>query len=66
MDKRRTFSREFKLAAVKKIIEQGLTYAVVAKDLSIRETMLRKWKKSFDEEGTFPATPPAASRSRPS
>ncbi|TWT38819.1 hypothetical protein Enr8_05130 [Blastopirellula retiformator] len=27
MPKRRTFSREFKLAAVKKIIEQGLSYA---------------------------------------
>ncbi|WP_442505482.1 IS3 family transposase [Novipirellula sp. SH528] len=53
MDKRRTFSREFKLAAVKKVIEQGLSYAAVAKDLRVGETLIRKWKKSFDEDGTF-------------
>ncbi|TWU09903.1 Transposase [Novipirellula galeiformis] len=55
MDKRRTFSREFKLAAVKKVIEQGLSYAVVAKDLRVGETLIRKWKKAFDEDGTFSA-----------
>ncbi|GAA5508034.1 IS3 family transposase ISRba6 [Novipirellula caenicola] len=53
MDKRRTFSREFKLAAVKKVIEQGLSYAAVAKDLRVGENLVRKWKKSFDEDGTF-------------
>ena len=34
MDNRRTFSREFKLAAVKKVIEQGLSYREVARELS--------------------------------
>tara|TARA_R110002073_G_C9389456_1_gene573637 strand:- start:951 stop:1241 length:291 start_codon:yes stop_codon:yes gene_type:complete len=53
MDKRRTFSREFKLAAIKKVIEQGLSYAAVAKDLRVGENLVRKWKKSFDEDGTF-------------
>jgi transposase len=53
MDTRRTFSREFKLAAVQKVIEQGLSYTAVAKDLETRNTLIRKWKKSFDEDGTF-------------
>ncbi len=55
MDKRRTFSREYKLAAVKKVIEQGLSYATVAKDLGIGDNLIRKWKKSFDKDGTFQA-----------
>jgi len=55
MDKRRTFSREYKLAAVKKVIEQGLSYTAVAKDLGIGDNLIRKWKKSFDEDGTFQA-----------
>lgn len=55
MDARRAFSREFKLAAVKKVIEHGLSDTAVAKDLGIRDTLIRKWKKSFDEDGTFQA-----------
>jgi transposase-like protein len=33
MKQRRIFSREFKLAAVKKIVEQGLSATEVARDL---------------------------------
>lgn len=55
MDKRRTFSREYKLAAVKKVIEQGLSYTAVAKDLGIGDSLIRNWKKSFDKDGTFQA-----------
>jgi len=55
MDKRRTFSREFKLAAVKKVMEQGLSYTVVARDLGVGDNLIRNWKKSFEEEGTFAA-----------
>ncbi|NND96103.1 MAG: IS3 family transposase [Pirellulaceae bacterium] len=55
MDTRRTFSREFKLAAVKKVIEHGLSYAQVAKDLGVRDSMIRKWKKGFDQDGTLQA-----------
>jgi transposase len=50
MDTRRTFSREFKLAAVKKVIEQGLSYTAIDKDLGIRDHLIRKWKKSFNED----------------
>jgi transposase-like protein len=38
MNKRRKFSRDFKLAAVKKVIETGLSRAEVARDLCVRET----------------------------
>jgi transposase-like protein len=41
MDKRRNFSREFKLAAVKKVMEQGLSYTVVARDLGVGDNLIR-------------------------
>ncbi|TWU49086.1 hypothetical protein Poly59_36990 [Rubripirellula reticaptiva] len=66
MDKRGTFSREFKLAAVKKVIEQGLWYAAVAKDLNMRETMLRNRRSPSMVKGPFRTPRLAASRSRPS
>jgi transposase-like protein len=47
VDKRRNFSREFKLAAVKKVIEQGLSYAV-ARDLGVGANLIRNWKKTFE------------------
>jgi transposase-like protein len=53
MDKRRNFSREFKLAAVKKVIEQGLSYATVARDLGVGANLIRNWKKTFEADGTF-------------
>ena len=55
MDARRVFSREFKLAAVKKITEQGLSYAVVARDLGVRDNLIRNWKKKFEQDGTLSA-----------
>lgn len=53
MDQRRTFSREFKLAAVKKIIEQGMSYAQVARDMGVRDSMIRNWKKALEKDGTL-------------
>lgn len=51
--KKRTFSREFKLAAVKKIVEQGLSYSEVARELSVSDGMLRNWRKAFESNGTL-------------
>jgi transposase len=51
--KKRTFSREFKLAAVKKIVEQGLSYAEVARELSVSDGMLRNWRTAFEADGTL-------------
>lgn len=55
MDQRRTFSRECKLAAVKKIIEQGMSYAQVARDLNVRDNLIRNWKNASEEDGTLSA-----------
>jgi transposase len=48
---RRTFTREFKLHAVKMITGQGLAYAEVARKLGVRESLLRKWKTKLDNDG---------------
>jgi transposase-like protein len=53
MKKRRIFSREFKLAAVKKIVEQGLSATEVARDLGIRSTLLHHWKRLFQVDGAL-------------
>ena len=50
---RRTFSREFKLAAVKKVVEQGLTYAEVARQLGIRDNLIQNWKNAFHADSTL-------------
>ena len=50
---RRKFSREFKLAAVKKVLEHGLSYRQVARELGIRDTYIHMWKKRFEKDGTL-------------
>lgn len=55
MRERRTFSREYKLAAVRKVIEQGLSYCQVARDLGIRDNMIHNWRKAFEADGTLQA-----------
>jgi transposase len=46
MSSRRVFTREYKLAAIKKIIEQGLTFVEAAREMGISDSALRAWKKS--------------------
>ena len=55
MEKRRVFSREYKLAAVKKIVEQGLSYSQVARDLGIGDSLLHNWRRAFEADGTLKA-----------
>ena len=55
MKKRRTFARDYKLAAVKKVIEQGLSYSQVARDLGIRDTLIHNWRRAFEADGTLAA-----------
>ena len=55
MSKRRTFSRDYKIAAVKKVIEQGLSYCQVARDLGIRDNMIHNWRKALEADGTLAA-----------
>ncbi|EJL80033.1 transposase [Variovorax sp. CF313] len=47
--RRRTFSREFKLEAVKLVTERGVTVAQAAKDLDVHENVLRKWVRELRE-----------------
>ena len=53
MKKRRTFSREYKLEAVKKVVLQGLSYCEVARDLGIRDNLIHNWRKPFEGDGTL-------------
>ncbi|MGC4398147.1 IS3 family transposase [Hydrogenophaga sp. T2] len=50
MERRRTFSREFKLEAVKLVSERGVSVAQAAKDLDVHENVLRKWVRELREE----------------
>lgn len=47
--KRRSFSREFKLEAVGLMTDGGLSIAQASRDLGIRESVLGRWKKQFEE-----------------
>jgi transposase len=47
--KRRSFSREFKLEAVGLMTEGGVSIAKASRDLGIRESVLGRWKKQFEE-----------------
>lgn len=53
MKKRRTFSREFKLEAVKKVVLEGMAPGEVARDLGIRDNLLHNWKRKFESDGTL-------------
>jgi transposase len=60
---RRSFTREFKIEAVRRITEQGRSLAEVARDLDLSESLLRSWKQALaaDGEQVFPGkgNPPA-------
>ncbi|MGB5813751.1 MAG: transposase [Thermoanaerobaculia bacterium] len=54
--RRRSFSREFRLEAVRMVTNGGHSLAQVARDLDIRPDMLRRWrqKQEQDPEQAFP------------
>jgi transposase-like protein len=43
MERRRTFSRKFKLEAVRLVTERGVAVSQATKDLAVHETVSRKW-----------------------
>jgi transposase len=62
MSSRRKFSREFKLAAVRKVVDLGLSYADVGRELNINANLVSNWRKAFEADGTLTVdTPNAAS-----
>jgi transposase len=54
--KRRTYTREFKVEAVKLVTEKGQSVAEAARALGIGETLLRSWKEALgkDPDQAFP------------
>jgi transposase len=53
---RRSFTREYKLEAVRQVVEQNRPIAQVARELGIGAGLLGQWKQHFlsDPEGSFP------------
>ena len=48
---RRSYTREFKVEAVKLVTEKGYSVAEAARSLDIGETLLRSWKQALESQG---------------
>jgi transposase len=48
---RKTYTREFKLQALRLLGEQGLSVAEVARRLGVGENCLRNWRRAARERG---------------
>jgi transposase len=48
---RKTYTREFKLQALRLLGEQGLSVAEVARRLGVGENCLRNWRRAATERG---------------
>jgi transposase len=62
--KKKTYTKEFKLGAVKLVLEQGVTVARAARDLGVCHTTVGKWVANYQQHGNgaFPGKeylPPA-------
>jgi transposase len=47
---RRSFDREFKLSAVKLVLDSGKSVKTIAAELGISDNTLFNWKKKFQED----------------
>jgi transposase len=47
---RRTFSREFKVEAVRLVRERGVSVAPASRDVDVHENLLRKWVKQLADD----------------
>lgn len=50
---RKKYSREFKLEAVKQVVEQGRSVTEVADGLGINRNLLTRWKSQLKAAGEF-------------
>jgi transposase len=48
---RRSYTREFKVEAVKLVTEKGYSLAEAARSLGIGENLLRSWKQALQDKG---------------
>ena len=55
---RRHFSPEFKIEAVRQVVEGGRSMTQVSRELGIDRSMLRRWKQQLEEDGSaaFPGS----------
>jgi len=51
---RKSFDKEFKISAVKMVLEGKQSLSSVARDLGIADNTLQNWKKRFQEENKQP------------
>lgn len=51
-EQRKTYTAEFKIAAVKLVTEQGYSLREAARSLGVSEKQLRKWKRDLQEHGS--------------
>ena len=53
---RRTYSREFKIEAVRRVVEDGVPQSHVAKELGVSANTLASWKRQLldDSQHAFP------------
>lgn len=51
-DRRRIFSREFKLEAVRLVTDGGLSLSQAARDLGIAESVLGRWRRQLAQDPT--------------
>ena len=49
--KRRIYTREFKIEAVKLITEKGYSVAEAARSLGLHQNLIRSWKQAFQDQG---------------
>ena len=48
---RKTYTREFKLQAVRMLTDRGLSVAEVARQLGVGENCLRNWRAAAQQQG---------------
>jgi transposase len=55
---RKSYSQEFKLEAVKRILEKGQTQSSVARELGVAESMVNRWVSQYqgNAEDAFPGS----------
>ena len=58
MGRGRTFSREFKLAAVRQVVAEGQRPARVCREHGLAEGLLLRWRREFAERGDAAFAPP--------
>jgi len=51
--KRTVFPKEFKLEAVRLVLEKGMSAAQVARDLGISPEYIYRWKREFQNDPAF-------------